>query len=80
MTTAWERLTANSSLTEGTAFEHLNAQEGGEATTSIADSFYLEVDVVEFSLEIDTGEFELEVETPQFDLLIDDQTFILEID
>jgi hypothetical protein len=73
MTTAWQALTANSTLTSGTAWEHLNAQGGGSDVVIHADGIGVDIDMVdvtvyleppiEYEIEIDDSPIVVEVKT-----------------
>ena len=54
--TAWEMLTGNSTLSSGTAWDHLNNQTGGEVIINTTVYGELEVEIMsEYNIEIDQG-------------------------
>jgi hypothetical protein len=65
MTTAWQALTANSTLPSGTAWEHLNAQDGGSGGVVIhADGIGVDIDMVDVTVYIEPPvEYEVEVDS-----------------
>lgn len=60
--TTWELLIANSSLVDGSALDHLEAQEGGGTQTYVVLAKGLDVDVVTPSIEITVDQQPFEVE------------------
>ena len=71
---AWETLTADSTITSGDAWEHLQAQGGGGGTYVIlADGLEVDIDMEDvvvfvepeqdFIVEVETQEFEIELDT-----------------
>lgn len=79
MPNAWERLKANSSLEAGTAWEHLNAQQGGigpGGSLVLLDGLDVEVDDMDVYVEISSDAIEvfidedliIEIENQEFDV------------
>lgn len=68
---AWETLTAGSTLPSGTAWEHLQAQGGGDSVIIIGDGMDLEVDIQDMTVELSGVEMEIEVVEDAYDIEID---------
>ena len=84
----WELLTKYSSLESGTAWEHLNSQEGGgTGETIIVDSFGLEVSMEEvifeqsqeFTISLDSSDLVVDMEN-QIISSEEPQEFIVELE
>lgn len=50
--TAWQKLVAGSSLSVGTAWQHLNAQHGGVGNIFIYDEIGVELMAQDFNVEL----------------------------
>ena len=63
--TAWQILTGNSSLISGTAWQHLNAQQGGGAVTlNIYGETVAELEAA-MDAELESGELSVELESAE---------------
>lgn len=76
MATALEILTSQSTLTEGTAWEHLNSQSSGAGSSLVllnglevlvSENYTIEVDTPDLIVEIDT-DLAVEVETQEYEV------------
>ena len=75
--TAWEILTGNSTLSSGTAWQHLNNQEAGGGT--VIENIILQVfDDIEveyemgYDVEIDDGDVIVEIDDTEFEVVLDE--------
>lgn len=69
--TAWEVLTSNSSLPSGTAWQHLNAQQGGGPVTLVIYDQIEAVMMADIEASIDQPELEAVIESADIAATID---------
>lgn len=79
--TAWEVLTANSSLPSGTAWAHLNAQQGGgPITVQYFGELEAELLMADLDADIDQGDIEAELESAELEAELDNNTIEADIE
>ena len=69
--TAWQVLTNNSSLTSGTAWQHLNAQQGGGPVTLVIYDQIEAVMMADIEASIDKPELEAVIESADIAATVD---------
>lgn len=69
---AWDLITANSSLPDGSAWEHLNAQEGGEIVINVANGITAELSKVAALVELKAIESSVTISVISSRVAIDD--------
>ena len=69
--TAWQVLTSNSSLPSGTAWQHLNAQQGGGPVTLVIYDQIEAVMMADIEASIDQPELEAVIESADIAATID---------
>ena len=80
MATAWEILTGNSTLPSGTAWEHLNNQQGGSGVgVVLLDGLEVEMEERHVDVEVDLSALDVEVETQELDVEIETNEYEVEI-
>jgi hypothetical protein len=79
--TAWEALTAGSTLPSGTAWQHLNAQGGsGPGIAQFYGEIEAEYLMADIDAEIDLDSIVAEIEDAELDAELDDNTIEAEIE
>jgi len=78
---AWELLTSGSTITEGDAWEHLQAQGGGGSGTYLILADGLEVEMVQHEVEVavDLSCIDVAVEAVELDVEIDQSPLEVEL-
>lgn len=80
MTTAWDQLTSNSSIQNGTAWDHLLAQNTGEGSGGLYiqnEGVYVSVDE---PLIVELTEFEeITIDVVELEILVDMNTLFAEV-
>lgn len=69
--TAWQVLTSNSSLPSGTAWQHLNAQQGGGPVTLVIYDQIEAVIMADIEASIDQPELEAVIESADIAATVD---------
>ena len=69
--TAWQVLTSNSSLPSGTAWQHLNAQQGGGPVTLVIYDQIEAVMMADIEASIDQPELEAVIESADIAATVD---------
>ena len=69
--TAWQVLTSNSSLPSGTAWQHLNAQQGGGPVTLVIYDQIEAVMMADIEASIDQPELEAVIESADISATVD---------
>jgi hypothetical protein len=81
MATAWEVLKQNSTLVSGTAWEHLNNQEGGGEGIfyTLVDGLEVEMSECDVDVEIIPTSVEVEIDNNEIEVEIEVNEFTVEV-
>lgn len=76
--TAWQILTANSTLPSGTAWQHLNNQAGGGVVVN--DGIDVEVNTMNVEIELDVTVLEIEASDAPITVEFSNEPIVLEVE
>jgi hypothetical protein len=82
MTTAWDQLIANSTLSSGTAWQHLQNQEGGGAGTGVVinDGLHVELVEMEIQTQLDDSGVSVTLDDSPVEVVLDTEAIVVEIE
>ena len=77
--TAWQTLTANSTLLSGTAWQHLNNQTAGSGGVVVSDGINVEVNTMTVEIELDVSTLEITMADVPVVIEFSNESIVLEV-